>query len=119
MSGNKLNLGALVAALDAKRRAEGISWREVADQAKVSASTLTRLQQDRKPDIDTFAALVEWLGAPADEFFSVEPSVEHPARATVAMHHRGKGRSKLPSHQAQLLSDLLRKAHELARELKG
>ncbi|MGZ9812455.1 helix-turn-helix domain-containing protein [Pseudoroseicyclus sp. H15] len=55
-------------ALDARRLASGLTWRAVADQANVSASTLTRIAQGKRPDVDTLAALCKWSGLSADQF---------------------------------------------------
>lgn len=54
--------------LDGERRTHGLNWKEVAAEAKVSPSTLTRLGQGRRPDVDSFARLVAWGGFAADQF---------------------------------------------------
>jgi transcriptional regulator with XRE-family HTH domain len=59
---------AFYAALDRTRRQHGLLWKDVAAKAGVSASTLTRLAQGRRPDVDSLAALVTWAGLSADEF---------------------------------------------------
>jgi transcriptional regulator with XRE-family HTH domain len=59
---------AFVAALDAQRQARKITWKKVAEESQVSASTLTRLTQGRRPDVDSFAALCSWSGLHADLF---------------------------------------------------
>jgi transcriptional regulator with XRE-family HTH domain len=59
-----------VAALDSTRQARGLTWRKVADQADVSASTLTRMAQGKRPDVDSLAALSRWAGLKADDFFA-------------------------------------------------
>ncbi|WP_007023631.1 helix-turn-helix domain-containing protein [Saccharomonospora iraqiensis] len=59
-------------ALDAQRRAQGISWRQLAERAGVSPSLLSRMGNGQRPDLDGFIALVQWLGTPAEEFM-VEP----------------------------------------------
>ena len=45
-----------------------MNWKQVAAQSGVSASTLTRLAQGRRPDVDSLAALVTWSGLSADDF---------------------------------------------------
>ena len=55
-------------ALDATRRARRLNWKEVAAQSGVSASTLTRMAQGRRPDVDGLAALVSWSGLKSDDF---------------------------------------------------
>ncbi|WP_199430849.1 helix-turn-helix domain-containing protein [Qaidamihabitans albus] len=55
-------------ALEAQRRARGLSWRQLAHEAGVSPSLLSRMGNDQRPDLDGFIALVQWLGSPAEEF---------------------------------------------------
>jgi transcriptional regulator with XRE-family HTH domain len=49
-------------ALDAERHRQRMTWNQVADEAGVSASTLTRINQGRHPNIDGFLALCHWSG---------------------------------------------------------
>jgi transcriptional regulator with XRE-family HTH domain len=63
-----VDVGALYAALEAKRQAASLSWRELARQLDVSPSTFTRMAQGRRPDVDAFATLLRWLDMPADAF---------------------------------------------------
>ncbi|EHR48693.1 Helix-turn-helix protein [Saccharomonospora marina XMU15] len=55
-------------ALDAQRRARGLSWRQLAEEAGVSPSLLSRMGNGHRPDLDGFIALVQWLGSPAEDF---------------------------------------------------
>jgi transcriptional regulator with XRE-family HTH domain len=55
------------ASLDDIRRTKGISWKKLADQTKVSASTLTRMGQGKHPDADSLTMLSAWSSLnPAD-----------------------------------------------------
>lgn len=56
-------------ALDATRQARELSWRTVAKETGVSPSTLTRIGQGRRPDVDSFAALAAWAGTDPEGFF--------------------------------------------------
>lgn len=56
------------ASLDAVRATRGLTWRRVADEAGVSSSTLTRIGQGRRPDVESFASLVAWAGLRGDDF---------------------------------------------------
>ncbi len=56
------------AALDSQRKALAMSWKEVADESGVSASTLTRMAQGKRPDVDGLAALLSWSGLQAETF---------------------------------------------------
>ena len=59
-------------ALDATRRSRGGTWREVATQSGVAASTLTRMAQGKRPDVDSLAALAAWSGLRVDDFVRSE-----------------------------------------------
>jgi transcriptional regulator with XRE-family HTH domain len=59
---------AFYAALDAQRISKGITWKQVAAESGVAASTLTRMAQGRRPDVDSLAALVAWSGLKQEEF---------------------------------------------------
>ena len=60
--------GAFFAALDGERQARQLTWRKVADESGVSASTLTRIAQGKRPDVDSLAALSAWSGLEVDTF---------------------------------------------------
>src|SRR2546430_10781467 len=63
-----LDVVALHKALDAAREERGLSWRGVAGETKVSASTLSRMKDERKPDADSLSKLLDWLNMPAERF---------------------------------------------------
>ncbi len=71
--GGKFDVPALHAALDSERVARILTWKDVSAQSGVSASTLTRLSQGRRPDVDSLAALTGWLGISADLFMGSRP----------------------------------------------
>ena len=56
------------AALDGQRQARRCTWKRVADESGVSASTLTRISQGKRPDVDSLAALSAWSGLEVDLF---------------------------------------------------
>ncbi len=57
------------AALDAIRRDRDFSWKKVAEKSRVSASTLTRMGQGKRPDVDSLAALASWSGLDVSQFY--------------------------------------------------
>lgn len=59
-------------ALDAQRQSRQLTWKQVAQQSGVSASTLTRMAQGKRPDVDGLAALAAWSGLNADDFIRSE-----------------------------------------------
>ncbi len=59
---------AFYAALDAARQARDSTWKTVANSSGVSASTLTRIAQGARPDVDSLAALAAWADLDANAF---------------------------------------------------
>jgi transcriptional regulator with XRE-family HTH domain len=57
-------------ALDSIRASKRLTWQGVADHAKVSASTLSRIQSGKRPDVDSLARLIEWSGLDFSKFIS-------------------------------------------------
>jgi transcriptional regulator with XRE-family HTH domain len=64
--------GAFYRALDATRDSRGLNWKQVAEETGVNASTLTRMGQGKRPDLDSLAALYTWAGLDPDDFVRVE-----------------------------------------------
>ncbi|RYC10558.1 helix-turn-helix domain-containing protein [Nocardioides zhouii] len=64
-----VNVKALHAALDAAREAEDLSWRQLAKELGVSASTISRMSQGLRPDVTAFAAMTTWLRMSAEDFY--------------------------------------------------
>src|SRR5688572_31684356 len=56
------------AALDDQRASRELTWKQVAEESGVSASTLTRMAQGRRPDVDSLAALLAWSKLSGDDF---------------------------------------------------
>lgn len=55
---------ALVATVSARSK----NWKQVSDETGVSASTLTRMAQGRRPDAASLAALSAWAGINPSDF---------------------------------------------------
>ena len=68
----RFDVAALHAAMDSERSFRRLTWKDVAAESGVSASTLTRLSQGRQPDVNSLAALTGWLGISADHFMRGE-----------------------------------------------
>src|SRR5436853_7839735 len=68
MAESRLDVAALYVTLDSERQQRGLSWRQLAHEAGVGPSTLSRMAQGKRPDVDSFVALVQWLGMPAEQF---------------------------------------------------
>lgn len=59
---------ALYAALDAQRRARGISWQQIARETGVAASTIVATQREGPMETDGMLAMVRWLGCIPEKF---------------------------------------------------
>jgi len=81
---SRINVRALYAALDAQKDQAGISWRQLAKDRGLSPSTFTRLANGHRPDVDAFAALVDWLGQPAERFITRDPDPKPAEPALIA-----------------------------------
>jgi Helix-turn-helix. len=69
-----VDVKALHAALDAARTEKDLSWRQLAKEIGVSASTISRMANGLKPDVTAFAAMTTWLRMPAESFYVTSAS---------------------------------------------
>jgi transcriptional regulator with XRE-family HTH domain len=117
MTKKVLQLEALVAALDSERQAKEISWRQLASEAGVSASTLTRMQQGKSPDVNTFSALTTWLNIPAEHFYAesgAAPTQNDPMALVSTLLRSNK---KMSPKAVKALTELVNAAVKLSKEL--
>jgi transcriptional regulator with XRE-family HTH domain len=75
MARHVLNVAALYASLDREREAHGLTWRQVATETGVSASTYTRLGDGRHPDADALCSMIVWLGLSLRQFVRPAASI--------------------------------------------
>ena len=114
MRTERFDAAGFYAALDAERRTRNQTWKRVADEANVSASTLTRMAQGRRPDVDSFAALVSWSGLSADKF--VRDGQARPQAGTLAMISTYlKSDPNLTDEAAIALDELIKATYERMR----
>ncbi|MGI8727602.1 MAG: helix-turn-helix domain-containing protein [Solirubrobacterales bacterium] len=67
---------AFYAALDGARRDRDLRWKDVAAEAEISASTLTRMAQGRRPDVNSLAALCQWADLDANDYMRRSETLE-------------------------------------------
>ena len=106
---------AFYAALDAERRSRRYTWKQVAEEAQVSASTLTRMAQGRRPDVDSLAALVTWAGLNADNFVGHDRPAPEPGTLTMISTYL-KGDPQLTPEAAEALDQLVKATYERMRK---
>ncbi|MFE5368143.1 helix-turn-helix domain-containing protein [Streptomyces mirabilis] len=61
MSTHRLDVAELHRRLDVRRRQQRLSWRQLAARLDLSASTLSRLADGKRPDADALVSLLVWL----------------------------------------------------------
>jgi transcriptional regulator with XRE-family HTH domain len=113
MKAGRFDVAAFYAALDAQRRSRGITWKQVAAESKVAASTLTRMAQGKRPDVNGLAALCTWSGLSADDYVREEGSTSRGEPAPLAMistHLRSD--PNLTAKSAEMLEALIFAAYD-------
>jgi transcriptional regulator with XRE-family HTH domain len=118
MAQNQIHVDALVAALDAERSARKFSWRQLAKDAGVSPSTLTRMQQGKSPDVNTFSALTRWLNIPAERFYAETSQQSAPEDPLAVISTLLRGKKKMNPKAVAALQELVNAAFKLSKELK-
>ena len=111
MAKHGFNVGGFHAALDAQRAAKGLSWKDVAAQSGVSASTLTRMSQGRRPDVDGLALLLAWSGLDATQFLPQANAPEPLAQITANL----RADKNLSADSAKALESIIKVAYEQFR----
>jgi transcriptional regulator with XRE-family HTH domain len=111
-----INVEALYDAVDGKRQAKELSWRELASQLGITPSTFTRMSQGRRPDVDTFATLLRWLGMSADAFTHSERQKVEDVEPMAMISSYLRSAKNVSSSEAEALEDIVRAAY---RHLKG
>ena len=101
-------------ALDAERLSRQHTWKRVAQEAQVSASTLSRMAQGRRPDVDSMAALVAWSGLSADAFVRGKPLKPSPGSLSI-ISTQLKSDPHLTPEAATALDELLKAVYDRIR----
>jgi transcriptional regulator with XRE-family HTH domain len=111
MPDTTVDVEALYAALDSKRKATRTSWRDVARELDLSPSTFSRMAQGRRPDVDTFATLLRWLGMSAESFMrgTAPPAATEEPVAMVSSYLRSA--RNISPEDAEALEDIFRAAY--------
>lgn len=86
----------------------GRGIREAAKEVGVSAATLSRIENRKVPDLETFGKICAWLGENPAEFLGLVPEAGSPARAQVHF----KKETAIRAESAQALSEMIMLAQE-------
>ena len=113
----RFDSSALYEALDATRQARGLNWKQVAAQSGVSASTLTRMAQGKRPDVDGLAALVSWSGLRTDDFVRSETHQSEPEPLAMISTYLRSDKNLTPE-AAAALDQVVKATYERLRNLE-
>jgi transcriptional regulator with XRE-family HTH domain len=115
-----VDVEALYDALDVKRRAHGLSWRDAAGEIGVSASTLTRMAQGASPDVEGFGKMVRWLAVSADEFIARPRTraAKKPEELLVVVSRHLRASRELDPKSAKALESIIEAAYKHMKDLK-
>lgn len=114
----RFDSGAFFAALDGERQARQLTWRKVANESGVSASTLTRIAQGKRPDVDSLAALSAWSGLEVDTFVKGK-SVKKEAEPLAMISSYLRSDPQLNEDAAAALDELVKVAYKRMRKGPG
>src|SRR5262249_14759803 len=100
------------AALDAVRQAKSRTWKDVAADSGVSASTLTRMAQGKRPDVDGLAALLKWSGLKAEDYLKGRSPTPGKPETLAVISKLLRADRKLGKDSAAALEEIIRVAYK-------
>jgi len=102
-------------ALESTVNSRSRTWKEVAKDTGVSASTLTRMAQGRKPDAASLAALSAWADLNPSDFVDASYKAKRPeSMAQISTLLRSD--PNLDANSAEALEAIVRTAYEQMRK---
>lgn len=96
---------AFYAALNAVRLSRQRTWKDVAKETGVNASTLTRMGQGANPDVNGLAALLAWANLKAEMFIRGATGEEPEAIAKITALLRAD--PHLSKEHAKIIEDIV------------
>lgn len=102
---DKFDSDAFYSALNAVRLSRQKTWKEVAQETGINASTLTRMSQGANPDVDGLASLLEWGNLKAEMFIRGLKNEEPHAIAKITALLRAD--PQLSPKHAKLIEDII------------
>jgi len=105
MPEDRFDSDAFYAALNAVRLSRQKIWKDVAEEAGVNASTLSRIGQGAKPDVNGLASLLSWGGLKAESFIRGDTKMKSEPLAEITALLRAD--PKLSKQNAKLMEDIV------------
>jgi transcriptional regulator with XRE-family HTH domain len=78
VSAYRLHIPELCLQVNAKRRAQGRTWAQLARHLEISPSTMSKLAGGRPPSVDTFLTLLAYLDRDQELTDLMQPGGEQP-----------------------------------------
>jgi transcriptional regulator with XRE-family HTH domain len=98
-------------AVNSTREARQMSWKQVADESRVGASTLARMSRDRRPDADGLASLAAWANLNPADFVQSAPTPRHQAEPLARISKLLREDQRLSKASAEALDQIVRAAY--------
>jgi len=118
----RFNIDAFYSALDSQRRGRRIPWMQMSKKSGVGSSTISRMGKGLKPDIDSVASLLTWLGMEMSAFLEYEDPEDKPTQVEVEpltqITAQLRADKQLSPEAANALDVVIRAAYEELRKLK-
>lgn len=105
MADDRFDSDAFYSALNAARLSRQKTWKEVAEEAGVNASTLSRIGQGAKPDVNGLAALLTWANLKAESF--IRGTKQKPAEPIAEITALLRADPRLSKQNAKLIEDIV------------
>ena len=112
------NGDAFYRALENTVTARSKNWKQVAGETGVSASTLARMAQGRRPDAASLAALSAWAGLNPSDFVSARYKPGH-AEPMAQISTLLRTDPNLDPDAAEAVEAIVRAAYERVRKAEG
>jgi len=106
----QLNSELLTKMIRSKRSKKGL--REAAKEiGNISAATLSRIEQGKIPDVDTFIKICKWLGVSTDTFIIEKVSKKTQTNHEFIVAHL-RAEKELPSDTVSMLIKMIEMAYD-------
>jgi len=118
MPRSEFKANAFYKALDSARIARNYNWKQVAEESGVAASTLTRISQGKRPDVDSLTSLVRWAGLSADAFVRDDNEMDFSSEPLTQITAVLQADRTLPDEGRDAMIDIITAAYQRLRRAK-
>jgi transcriptional regulator with XRE-family HTH domain len=116
MSKNHFDAERFYQAIDNERKNRDLTWMKVAEKCEISPSTLTRMGQGKRPDVDTLAALAKWSGLDVGDYYVGETQISKTPAVLTGIPALLRADKSLDKPSAEIIEAVLVAAYEKMRK---